>query len=163
MNSIVVYASRYGNTHRIAEAIATELRSRGPAQLLAADEAPSAFPAGTELVVIGCPTEGHRMIEPIIRYFDRLGPDAFQGVAGAAFDTRLSWPTWLSGSAAAGITKKLHGAGARVVLPEASFIVVGGTPSLAPGELERAVAWAASLAGRLETKPAVGAGALSSS
>lgn len=163
MNSIVIYASRYGNTHKIAEAIATELRSRGPAQVLAADEAPSAFPPGTDLVVIGCPTEGHRMIEPIIRYFDRLGPNAFEGVAGAAFDTRLSWPTWLSGSAAAGITKRLRGAGARVILHEASFIVVGGTPVLASGELERAMVWAASLAGRLEMKPAVGSGALSPS
>ncbi len=69
----------------------------------------------------------------------------------------------LSGSAAVGITKKLRRAGAGVVLPEASFIVVGGTPALAPGELERAVAWAASLAGRLETKTSVGAGAISSS
>lgn len=163
MNSMVIYASRYGNTHKIAETIAAELGTRGPAHLLAADEAPNAFPTGTDLVVIGCPTEGHRMIDPIIRYFDRLGPDAFQGVAGAAFDTRLSWPAWLSGSAAAGITKKLRSAGARIVLPEASFIVVGGTPSLAPGELERAVAWAASLAGRMETKTAVGAGAISSS
>lgn len=163
MNSIVIYATRYGNTHKVAEAVAKELRSHGTAQLLAAEEAPSAFPSGTDLVVVGGPTEGHRMTEAVARFFGRLGPEALKGVAGAAFDTRLDWPMWLSGSAAAGISKRLRGAGARIVLPEASFLVARATnpahrePLLASGELDRAAGWAASLAVRLEAALATGA------
>ena len=41
MNSIVIYASRYGNTRKIAEAIADALRQRGTAQLFAADDVPT--------------------------------------------------------------------------------------------------------------------------
>ena len=155
MMSIIIYASRTGNTRTIAEAIAAGLRSHGPVQLLSADEVPATLPEATDLVVIGGPTEGHGMTEPLARFFDRLAPGALQGTAAAGFDTRLRWPRWLSGSAAAGITHRLGQAGAQVIAPAESFIV-SGKPLLEPGEVERATAWAASLADALEVgAPAV--------
>lgn len=95
MNSIVIYASRYGNTQKIAEAIAGGLQSRGPAQVYSVDEAPATLPRGTELVVIGGPTEVHRMTQPVAQLFDRMAPGALRGVAAVAFDTRLCSPRWL--------------------------------------------------------------------
>jgi len=152
MNSIVIYASRYSNTKKIAEAIARGLQSRGPAQVLSVDEAPSPLPQGTELVVIGGPTEVYRMTHPVAHLFDRMAPGALRGVAAVAFDTRLRSARWLSGSAAVGITRKLRQAGARVIAPAESFFVAGTArragkegPELEPGEMERAVAWAVSL------------------
>jgi flavodoxin len=155
VNSVVIFASRSGNTHTVAQAIADALRSRGTAQLLSVDEAPAVLPGGTDLVVIGGPTEGHGMNPPVRAFLDRIEPSALDGIAAAAFDTRLGWPRLLSGSAAADITERLRQLGARVIAPEGSFIVTR-EPRLEPGELERAAAWATSLADTVETNaPAV--------
>jgi len=154
MNSIVIYGSRHGNTHKIAEAIASELRRHGTAHLFAIDEAPTTFPKA-DLVVVGGPTEAHRMTQPMVEFFDRFGKRELEGIAAAGFDTRLGWPRWLSGSAANGITARLRQAGARVIGPEASFTVAGKYPVLEPGELARATAWAATLAAQVESRAPV--------
>src|ERR1700680_3116460 len=129
MNSIVIYGSRHGNTHKIAEAIASELRRHGAAHLFAIDQAPSAFPKA-DLIVVGGPTEAHRMTQPMVEFFDQFGKGELEGIAAAGFDTRLAWPRWLSGSAAAGIAARLRQAGATVIGPEGSFIVAGKYPVL---------------------------------
>ncbi|MGH2456036.1 MAG: flavodoxin family protein [Candidatus Limnocylindria bacterium] len=145
MNSLVVYASRSGNTRAVAEAIATQLSSRGPAQLLAADEVGPELPPGLDLLVVGGPTEGHGMTEPMTALLDRLNTFSVRGIAAAAFDTRVRWPRWLSGSAAEGIGQRLEQLGARVVVPAESFMV-STKPVLEPGELKRAADWASNLA-----------------
>jgi flavodoxin len=155
MNSLVIYGSRYGNTRRVAEAIAGELGKHGEAQLVSAEEAASALSEQTDLLVIGGPTEAHGMTEPLAHFFVRLEEDALLGKAAAAFDTRLRMPAWLSGSAGAAIERRLRHAGARVIAHEASFFV-GGKPSmLQPGEIEQATVWAASLASKVESREPV--------
>jgi flavodoxin len=164
-NSIVIYGSHYGNTKRIAEAIADGLRSCRAVQVFPVEEAPVILPARTDLVVIGGPTEQHQMTEAVVRFCDRMAPGALRDVAVAAFDTRLRWPRWLSGSAAAGIAKRLRQAGALVIAPPESFFVQGTAatpggkvPELEAGELERATAWGASLAASLASgKAEIGA------
>jgi flavodoxin len=146
MQSLVIYGTRTGNTQTIAEAIAAGLRPHGPVQLLPVDEALPTLPAGTDLVVIGGPTEGHGMTEPLKHFLDQLAPGSLGGVAAAAFDTRVPWPRWLSGSAALGITQRLSAAGARVIAPAESFIVSTNPVTLKSGEAERATAWAILLA-----------------
>ena len=136
MNSIVIYASHSGNTRLIAEAIAGALEGQGTVQLVSAEEAPVPPPAGADLVIIGSATEGHRMLEPLARYFGRLGPGALQGMAAAAFDTRLHGPQWLWGSAAARIAEELRRLGARPIAPAESFYV-DMEPHLGEGEAER--------------------------
>lgn len=146
MHSIVVYGSRSGNTERIATTIAEALQPMGTVRLIPVDEAPAVLEERVDLVVVGGPTEGHTVTQPVVQFFERLAPGAFKGAAAAAFDTRLRMPRWLSGSAAAGIGRRLRRAGARVIAPEESFFVTK-QPTLEPGEMERAAAWAASLAG----------------
>ena len=152
MNSLVIYGSRYGNTRRVAEAIAAELRKHGEATLVDSEYAEGFITEHTDLVVIGGPTEGHRMSVPVAQLFQRFESGALEGKAAAAFDTRMHWPLLLSGSAAAGIMKKLEQAGARVIAPAGSFFVGGKPTLLEPGELEQATAWAASLAASLAAK-----------
>ncbi|HEX9056844.1 MAG TPA: flavodoxin domain-containing protein [Ktedonobacterales bacterium] len=154
MDSIVIYATHFGNTQKIAEAIADGLRAHGRVQVFAVEVAPLRLPVGTGLVVIGGPTEGHRMTEPMVRFFDRLESGSLRGIPAAAFDTRLRWPRWLSGSAGSDIADKLHQASARLIAPPESFFIKGAvgtagskTPELDAGELERAAAWGASLSG----------------
>ncbi len=149
MRSTVVYASRHGCTRQIAEVIAGALHARGEVLVLQMEQAPAIVPVGTDLLVVGGPTEGHGMTPAVARYLDRIGSTGIEGLTAAAFDTRLRWPSWLAGSAAADIARTLRRQGARVVGPEGSFFV-SMRPELVPGELARAAKWAASLAERVE-------------
>lgn len=145
MSIFVIYGSRYGNTQKVAEAIADALREHGIVRLLPADEAAAIAPRPGDLLVIGCPTEGHTMTPAVRYYLDGMGPDDLRGVTAAAFDTRLGWPRWLSGSAAAAISRRLGQLGAHVIQPAGSFVVTGKSPVLVPGELKRASEWATML------------------
>lgn len=158
MNSIVIYASHFGNTKRIAESIAEALRTYGAAQLLSVEEAPAKIPQGTDLVVIGGPTEGHTMTPALAHYLDQLDAETLSGVATAAFDTRVRWPRWLSGSAGVGVEHRLARTGAKRIAPEESFFVKTtgnaadhSTTELEAGEFERASSWATTLAERVAT------------
>jgi flavodoxin len=152
MNTVVIYATRTGNTRTIARAIADALQPRGPVRLMAADDVEAGVPEGTDLLVVGGPTEAHGMTEPVAGLFGRLGAGTLNGVAAAAFDTRLRWPRWLSGSAATGIAGRLQRSGARLIAPGESFLVTRA-PKLLPGEAERAATWANTLADRLADAP----------
>lgn len=146
MNSLVIYGSRSGNTERVATAISEALKSNGTAQLMAVEEAPQALPEGVDLLVVGGPTEGHRMTPPVAQFLKSLESGNLGTTRVAAFDTRLSWPGWLAGSAAVGIMRRLRAAGGIQIAAPESFLVAGKQPTLEAGELERAGAWGASLA-----------------
>lgn len=148
MKTVVYYASHSGNTERAAVVIADALGAHGPVELLNVSEGPGAISDDVDLVVVGGPTEGHGMIPEMVEFLDRLPDRALAGRAAAAFDTRLNWPRWASGSAAAGIRQRLETAGARDPVPMESFIV-SMKPEISDRELERASAWAASLASHL--------------
>jgi flavodoxin len=144
MKSLVLYASRTGNTRTIAEAIAETLRKRGAVEIFDAEDAPTTLPE-SDLVFIGGPTEKHTLTPPLVGLFDRLTPGSLRGRATVAFDTRMRWPRLLSGSAADEIAKRLRAAEAQVVAAPESFFVrtepqVGY--ELVPGELDRVDSWA---------------------
>lgn len=145
MKTVVIYGSRHGNTRKIAEVVAAELRHVGPVELSPGDMALSDLP-DADLIIVGGPTEAHRMTQPIAGFVKGLAFGSLTGKRAAAFDTRLDWPRWLSGSAAADIDAGLRQAGAEMIEPAASFIVAGRQPVLVAGELERAAAWARTLA-----------------
>jgi flavodoxin len=88
MNSVVIYGSRHGNTRKLAEAIAGELRKHGAAQLVSAEKATTNLIEQTDLVVVGGPTEAHRMTEPVAQLFDRIGKSLLAG-KGVALVLRL--------------------------------------------------------------------------
>ncbi len=149
MRSLVIYGTRSGNTRRVADAIAEALRAHGTVELLAAEDVPAVVPHETELVVVGGPTEGHGATPQLLDLFERIGPSALEGMAAAAFDTRLRIPRLLSGSAATRIGQRLRRSGATLIAEPESFFVHGREPELEPGELERARAWATTLPGRV--------------
>ena len=147
MKSTVVYESRYGNTERIAGAIANSLEAFGPVRLVeAADE--TAFDVDdVDLIVVGGPTEGHGASVSLRARLLQVPPGALWGVDAATFDTRLTWPAFLAGSAAKGLAQILRQQGARMVAEPESFLVKGTRePHLVDGECERAGTWAAKLA-----------------
>ena len=159
MNSMVVYGSHFGNTRKVADAMATALEAFGEVRLVSADEAPSTLPVDVDLLIVGGPTEAFRMTPPVARFLDRLEPQPVKGVAAAAFDTRVRPRWWLLGCAAPGIARRLRGLGARVIAEPEGFFVEGTIderngryPLVAAGELERATTWAESLASIVEAK-----------
>lgn len=156
MNAVVIYASHFGNTQKVAEAMAARLRPWGNVQLFAADHAPEPLPEGTDLLIVGGPTEAFRMTAPMARFLDRLAPWSLHGVAAAAFDTRVAPRWWMLGYAGNSISKRLERLGARIIAHPEGFLVEGSIneaegkyPSVMAGELERAADWAASLSGQV--------------
>lgn len=150
MKVLVVYASRYGNTRMIAQAIADALAGTATVQLAPVASAPPSAD-GFDLLIVGGPTEQHGMTAEMAAFLKSFG--TVRGTRAIAFDTRLRGPRWLWGSAASRIAETLKRAGAELVAPEQSFHVTrqalrGGTPELEEGEIERAEEWAAGLAER---------------
>lgn len=145
MQAVIYCASRSGNTRAVADAIADGIRPHGEVTVRAIDGSRPHVPADAELVLVGGPTEGHGMTPVVLEFLDALPADALVDRATAAFDTRLDWPRWASGSASAGIAKRLKLLGTRIVARPASFIV-SMKPELMPGELDRARAWGSELA-----------------
>jgi flavodoxin len=158
MDSIVIYGSRTGNTRKIAETIAGVLGRYGSVRLLPAEDAVAAVPRPGDVLVVGGPTEGRTMTPVVRSYLDAIGAGGLRGVTAAAFDTRVHWPRWLSGSAAVAIARRRRRLGATVVGPEGSFIVAMRGPALEPGEVERAAAWASGLALAASREVAAAAG-----
>lgn len=151
MKTLVIYTSHFGNTKHIAEAIGEGLQPYGAAQVASVEEASELLGEKFDLLLIGGPTEQHTMTEPMEKFLDRLDRSVLLGTAVAAFDTRLQWPRWMSGSAALHIEERLRQAGAHIVAPDESFFIKGGgasdrhPPELADGEFDRARAWATSV------------------
>ena len=160
MKALVVYDSMYGNTEKIALAIAGALGSPDEVRTLRAAEANMSDLEGIDLLVMGSPTQAGRPIKPTKVFLDKIPPEAFQNVRVACFDTRFSETDsgfWLRliirffGYAAGRIANKLEGKGGlRLVTPE-GFIVVDTQGPLREGELERAADWGKQLHDRMSS------------
>lgn len=152
MNALVVYDSQYGNTEKIARAIHAVLETPGSARIVfvaSTNEPAESELAGVDLLVVGGPTLGHAASKSLRAWVDRIPESALRNLTVATFDTRLRWPVFLSGSAARGIAAQLRRNGARMAVPPESFFVSGREGPLEAGELDRASAWAKSLASAL--------------
>jgi menaquinone-dependent protoporphyrinogen IX oxidase len=144
MRVLVLYATRHGTTRRVAEAIADGIRTVAPAEVRAVAAVDTSLEPA-ELVVVGGPTEAHRITADMLDFLQTLSPEAVRDRRAAAFDTRLRMPQWLAGSAAQTIGRKLERLGARAPVPTESFFV-SPEPDISPEELERAGAWGRTLA-----------------
>ena len=152
MNSVVIYASRSGNTKKVADAVAEILGERGLVEVHSVDDAPKDL-RPFDLVVIGGPTEAHGMTPPMKGYLDSIEASTINAKSCAAFDTRLAWPRLLSGSAAEGIARWLREHDANLVASPESFIV-STKPELQAGELDHAHRWAGAISQMLPLKDA---------
>jgi flavodoxin len=149
MESLVVYDSQFGNTKKVAEAIAAGLAGHGPVRLLGLDKLPPQNLGPVDLLFIGGPTQGHAMTVRTRQFVDALRARPANGTAVATFDTRLRMPAVISGSAAKTIARKLRSVGVRIFAAPESFFVRGRLPQLEDGETERATNWAKGVADRL--------------
>ncbi|MBS3942576.1 MAG: flavodoxin family protein [Actinobacteria bacterium] len=163
MRALVVHESMFGNTEKIALAIADGLLDTFEVRLVVAHEAPTDLAVGWDLVVVGGPTHAFGMSRASTRKSaeEQGAPAGMQhrrgirewlaAVSGdvqlpaAAFDTKVAKPH-LPGSAASKASRRLRNLGLRLQVPPESFLVEGMSGPLLPGEVERARKWAQDLA-----------------
>lgn len=170
MKVLVIFESMYGNTRAIAEAVAEGIGVDGDVQVtvLPVSAASTELARDADLLVVGGPTHAHSMSRPSTRRAAQeaaatpdsgllLDPTAsgpgvrdwlahleHRGGLGAAFDTRLDAPAMFTGSAAAGIARKLRRCGITAITKPESFLVTKKT-ELCPGETTRAREWGTEL------------------
>ncbi|MEO8683555.1 MAG: flavodoxin domain-containing protein [Devosia sp.] len=154
MKILIVYDSVYGNTAKIAKAVAAELERDNQVTVITVGEASGRDLSRTELLVIGSPTRGFHPTPNISEYIAGL-TDVREGMTAAVFDTRLDletisppplrWVVEVGGYAATRMAAGLrsHGIGMRGEL--GAFLVTGTEGPLKDGELERARGWGRSL------------------
>jgi flavodoxin len=141
----VVYTSFYGNTEKVARAIAAAIGAELKKPLLgvlSAHDLPN-----YDLLIIGSPTQDGKQMPSIRALLDAVPPDGLKGKKVAAFDTRHKWK-WVKvfGYAAPRIAEALKLKGASLIAPPEGFYVNSTKGPLLKDELERAAAWAKSLA-----------------
>jgi flavodoxin I len=142
---LVVFGSQYGNTQRIARAIARSLSSEHRVRVVPAAAASEIDGSDIDLLFVGAPTQmrGLRLLAK--PFLDGLMERGFVGTRAAAFDTRMELGPQLLESTV--ISHHLADAGCRLVAKPESFLVLGLEGPLAGGEEERAERWARAVAG----------------
>jgi len=151
MKSLVVYFSKFGNTQKLAEAIAETLSSAGPVRIVGTKQLSVSDLEGVELVVMGSPTHRMNLPEGVRPTFESLPRRVLRGTLIAVFDTSYKMSRWLAPfTAARKLGQRLRKLGGKRVVPAESFHVEGREGPLYEGEIERARAWAASILRRLE-------------
>jgi flavodoxin len=145
MNVLVVYASQFGNTERLARAMGAALEPHGTIRVVAATDALDQLAEDLDLLLVGAPTQMFGRRHLVRTFLDGLKRRGIRNLRAAAFDTRMGTPTQKNASEAEAIARRLEAAGCRLVAPPESFLVTGFTGPLVEGESARAARWATSL------------------
>ncbi|MBU2228773.1 flavodoxin family protein [Patescibacteria group bacterium] len=145
----VIYDSTFGNTEKIARAIA----EGADAKVIHIKDAQSLDIKTMELLIVGSPTLGGRPSKPVQDFLNALPADALKNTRVAGFDTRFEESAQGFGLklilktfkyAGEKILKSLESKGGQAVSAE-GFYVTGKEGPLKEGEIERAKEWGRSL------------------
>lgn len=122
---LIAYGTRFGNTQRIAEALAAGMR-RVPGLTVECryiDDVPVESLGRYDFLAIGGPTEIMSASKPMKEFLAKFPANVLPGKRGFAFDTRLEGR--MSGSAGKFIERSLERLGVKIVRPHASALVRG--------------------------------------
>jgi flavodoxin I len=143
MKALIVYDSVYGNTEKIAKAIADGITPSGEAKALRASEASTSQLASVDLLVVGSPVHGGRPTPAVQDFLSKMTQQSLRDIRVTAFDTRATSKfAKIFGNAAGRIAGQLTKKGGLLIVPAEGFFVTGTKGPLKEGELERAAAWA---------------------
>jgi flavodoxin len=143
MKALIVYDSVYGNTEKIARAIAEAITPSNEVKVLRAGEANASELVSINLLIVGSPTHGGRPTPAVQDFLNKVPELSLKGINVAAFDTRI--PTklvGLFGYAAGRIAGNLKKKGGNLIASPQGFFAKGSKGPLKEGELERAADWA---------------------
>jgi flavodoxin len=137
VKALVVYDSIYGNTEKIAQALAAGLESgMVKVDIVKADMVKFDGLNAVDLLCVGSPVHVWSASKPVKEFLERL--KSIKGLTGKkafAFDTKFSEGK-LAGSAGRKIEKELKDLGLIIVKPSRSGIVKGWKGPLAENEEE---------------------------
>lgn len=158
MNALVIYDSVYGNTEKIAQAVAVGLGT--DTKLMRIGEITSDSLTGLDVLVIGSPVHGGKSTEKLQALFKEIRQGSLDSVKVTAFDTRfqrseqgvgLKMLMGVIGFAAEKMISQLVQKGGEKVIEPEGFIVQGTEGPLKEGEIERATAWGQEIRKRAES------------
>ncbi len=149
MKTLIVYLSKFGNTRRIAEAIAETMKPAGDVRVINMDQLAASDFEGMDLVVVGSPTHGFNVPEAVRSALGALPPGILAGKSVAAFDTTVRpWPL-RHFRASPKLLRRLSQLGGKPVAHPQTFFVqmhntqgTGKRDLLLDGQIERAQEWA---------------------
>jgi flavodoxin len=139
MKAVVIFDSTWGNTERIANAVASGIG--GTTKALRVGAAGEVDLAHVDLLVLGSPILGGRPSPAMLTYVKAVPAQAAKTLRVATFDTRLTMKfAKIFGFAALRMADAMREKGCAVKASE-GFIVKGRSGPLADGEVERATQW----------------------
>ncbi len=149
MKTLVVYFSKFGNTRKLAQAIAEAMQQAGEVHLVNLEQLTTSDFEGVDLVVLGSPTHGFTVPEAVRSALAALPAGILAGKSVAAFDTTVRpWPL-RHFRAAPKLLRQLSQLGGKpVARPQTFFVQTGSTQGtgerdlLFAGQIERAQEWA---------------------
>ena len=134
-NAIVIYDTTFGNTEKVAKALAQGMKTQGvEVDSIHIDKADVNKPSNYDLLVVGGPTHMRGISKPMKAFLEKLASTDIKAKKAFAFDTKVK--AWWAGSAAKGIEKKLKKLKMSIVKPHQSAIVTGREGPLADGTEE---------------------------
>ena len=132
-NAVIVYDSVYGNTEKVARALAQGMEKSGSvkAALFRVNEADVGKLTEYDVILVGAPTHAWNASKPMRMFLDEIGESALKGKKSFAFDTKMK--SRLAGSGAKHIEERLLKLGAEIVRERVSAIVKGREGPLEDG------------------------------
>jgi flavorubredoxin len=123
--AIVIYDTKFGNTEKIAKALARGLEEGGvKVDCVRVEEVDVGRLIEYDFLAFGGPTHGFGISKPMKAFLEKLKNVNIKGKKAFAFDTKLkAW--WLPGSAGKGIEKTMKEFGMNIAKPHTSAIVKG--------------------------------------
>jgi flavodoxin len=125
VKALVVYDSVYGNTEKVAKALAAGLESGGvEVNVVKVDAVKFDELRGVDLLCVGSPVHGWNASKPMQEFLERLkSVEDLTGKKTFAFDTKMK--SRLAGSAGGKIERKLKDLGMTIAKHSESAIVIG--------------------------------------
>ena len=125
VKALVVYDSMYGNTEKVAKALAAGLESGGvDVDVVKVDAVKFDELGEVDLLCVGSPVHGWNASKPVNEFLEHLKiVEGLSGKKAFAFDTKMK--SRLAGSAGGKIERKLKDLGLTIAKPSESAIVKG--------------------------------------
>jgi len=138
MKTLVIYDTNYGNTKKIAKAIASKLGKN--TKTVSVVDLKKKDIKGVDVLVMGCPVIACSPTEKMSQFLASFKDNELKGIKAASFDTRMK--LFFFTNAAKKISKELARAGAVIIAKPQDFYVQKAEGPLRDGEMEKAVVWA---------------------
>lgn len=146
MKALVLYDSMFGNTEKVAKAVAEGMSAKA----IRVGDAKIEDLEGLAILVVGSPVHGGRASQNMQAFIKQIPNDVLKGVKVSAFDTRFEFEKRgvglklimkMVGYAAVRIVKDLEKKGGSAISTPQGFFVLDKEGPLKEGELERAKKW----------------------